>query len=372
MPRGRATWRCCIGRARTALRGTSDLRLCRAWRPPGGAAVGARERLPVGREDLPYAANGGHLEVLQWARANGCSVGRGYLHACRERRPPGGAAVGARERLLRGTRGLAPMPRKAATWRCCSGRARTALRGTSGLAAMPRKAATWRCCSGRERTAAPWDEMDLPRCRERRPPGGATVGASERLLRGTSGLAPEPRKAATWRCCSGRARTALRGTSGLAAMPRKAATWRCCSGRERTALRGTSGLAAMPRKAATWRCYSGRERTVVRGTSGLAPSRGRRPPGGAAVGARERRSVGREDLPRCRGRRPPGGAAVGASERRSVGRVDLPRCRGRRPPGGATVGASERRSVERGDLPQAAEGGHLEVLQWARANGAPE
>ena len=28
-------------------------------------------------------------------------------------------------------------------------------------------------------------------------------------------------------------------------------------------------------------------------------------------------------------------------------------------------------SVGRGDLRRAAEGGHLEVLQWARANGAP-
>jgi hypothetical protein len=30
--------------------------------------VDARERLPVGREDV----QGGHLEVLQWLRANGC------------------------------------------------------------------------------------------------------------------------------------------------------------------------------------------------------------------------------------------------------------------------------------------------------------
>ena len=35
------------------------------------------------------------------------------------------------------------------------------------------------------------------------------------------------------------------------------------------------------------------------------------------------------------------------------------------------MGARERRSVGRVDLRRAAEGGHLEVLQWARANGAP-
>ena len=41
-------------------------------RAPGNAAVGASERVPVGREDVLGAAKGGHLEVLQWARQNGC------------------------------------------------------------------------------------------------------------------------------------------------------------------------------------------------------------------------------------------------------------------------------------------------------------
>ena len=34
--------------------------------------MGARERLPVGRVDVLAPAEGGHLAVLQWARANGC------------------------------------------------------------------------------------------------------------------------------------------------------------------------------------------------------------------------------------------------------------------------------------------------------------
>ena len=34
--------------------------------------MGARERLPVGRGDVLVGGEGGHLEVLQWARANGC------------------------------------------------------------------------------------------------------------------------------------------------------------------------------------------------------------------------------------------------------------------------------------------------------------
>ena len=41
-------------------------------RSPRGAAVGARERLPVDSGTCAYAAMGGHLEVLQWAHANGC------------------------------------------------------------------------------------------------------------------------------------------------------------------------------------------------------------------------------------------------------------------------------------------------------------
>ena len=34
--------------------------------------MGARERLPVGLADVLEAAKHGHLEVLQWARTNGC------------------------------------------------------------------------------------------------------------------------------------------------------------------------------------------------------------------------------------------------------------------------------------------------------------
>ena len=43
----------------------------RRRRPPRGTAVGARERLPAGREHVQGGA-GGPLEVLQWARENGC------------------------------------------------------------------------------------------------------------------------------------------------------------------------------------------------------------------------------------------------------------------------------------------------------------
>ena len=156
VPRMAATWRCCSGRARTTARGTRDLRRRRGRRPPGGAAVGARERLPVERGLAPRRG-GGHLEVLQWARANGCSVGREDLRLCREWRPPGGAAVGARERRSVGRVDL----RRAAEWRPPGGAAVGAReRLPVGRVDLRRAAAaaTWRCCSGRARTAAPWDE----------------------------------------------------------------------------------------------------------------------------------------------------------------------------------------------------------------------
>ena len=226
----------------------------------------AKERgCPWDEDTCADAAEGGHLKMLQWLRANGCSVGRVDLHLCRGRRPPGGAAVGARERRSVG-RGYLRHAAVAATWRCCSGRARTDVRGTS----------------------------DLRQCRERRPPGGAAVGARERAARGTM------------RTCS-----------------------RAAGGGHLEVLQ-----------------WARSERLSV-GRGDLLRSRARRPPGGVAVGARERRSVGRVHLRQCRGRRPPGGAAVGARERRSVGRVHLRRCRGWRPPGGAPVGARERRSVGR-------------------------
>ena len=34
--------------------------------------MGARERLPVEQVDVRGAAEGGHLEMLKWARENGC------------------------------------------------------------------------------------------------------------------------------------------------------------------------------------------------------------------------------------------------------------------------------------------------------------
>ena len=63
-----------------------DVRVCGDGRAPGGAAVGARERLHA--NDCPWnsnyrsggtcaeAARGGHFELLQWAHENGCPWGK--------------------------------------------------------------------------------------------------------------------------------------------------------------------------------------------------------------------------------------------------------------------------------------------------------
>ena len=116
---------------------------------------------PWNENTCAKAAEGGHLEVLQWARANGCSVGREDLPRSRGIRSPRGAAVGARERL---PVGRVDLPYAAG-------------RRPPGGAAV----------GARERLSV--DENTCRLGRARRPPGGAAVGARERLLRGTRGLA---------------------------------------------------------------------------------------------------------------------------------------------------------------------------------------
>ena len=81
--------------------------------------MGAGERLPVGFEDMRMAAEGGHLEVLQWAQDRG---GEWNEETCARLR--------------------------ADTWRCCSGRGSTTARGTG----VRFRAGTLQCCSERGST----------------------------------------------------------------------------------------------------------------------------------------------------------------------------------------------------------------------------
>ena len=251
---------------------------------------------------------------------------------------------GRRSEDARGTSGLAPGPRAAATGGCCSGRERTDVRGTSGLATMPRTGGHLEVLQWARANGAPWDEMTCANAALGGHLGGAAVGARERLLPGTRELAPMPRKAATWRCCSGRARTAAPWDEGTCADAAGGGhlevlqwarangapwdEWTCayaargghlevlqwarangCPWDERTC--------AEPRVAATWRCCSGRARTALRGT---------------------------RDLRQCRG----GGHLEVLKWARANG-----------------APWDERTCAD------AARGGHLEVLQWARANDAP-
>ena len=68
----------------------------------------------------------------------------------------------------------------------------------------------------------------------------------------------------TWRCCSGRGRTAASGMPAPVVLQHEEVTWRCCSGRGRTAARGMLTLAILQQQQVTWRCCSGLARTAVR------------------------------------------------------------------------------------------------------------
>ena len=46
--------------------------------------MGASERVPVGRVDVRVRPSKGHLEVLQWARENGCRWDGGTCSAAAE------------------------------------------------------------------------------------------------------------------------------------------------------------------------------------------------------------------------------------------------------------------------------------------------
>jgi hypothetical protein len=74
-----------------------DSNTCSSWRASRGAAVGARERLPVGREHLHIggerrAPRGAAMGAREWV-----PVGRRYVRGGGGGRAPQGAAVGARK-----------------------------------------------------------------------------------------------------------------------------------------------------------------------------------------------------------------------------------------------------------------------------------
>ena len=90
-------WKCCSGRVRMGARGTRGRARPRRGKGTGGAEVGASEQVP-GTRTCSGAAEGGHLEVLQWARENGCpwdsdtcdkAAGKGHLEVLKWARQNG-------------------------------------------------------------------------------------------------------------------------------------------------------------------------------------------------------------------------------------------------------------------------------------------
>ena len=184
----------------------------------------------------------------------------------------------------------------------------------------------------KDQRGCPWD----PRTFECIAMGGnveVARWAKERGCPWNEMLAPEPREAATWRCCSGCGRSDAPLDEWTCAYAASGGHLEVLQWARANGAPWDERLAPKPREGGhlevlQWARANGR--SVDRRTCRLC--RERRPPGGAAVGARERRSVGRGDLRRSRTWRPLGGTSVGARERRSVGRADLRRSRARRPP----------------------------------------
>ena len=225
-------------------------------RSPRGAPVAARQRLPVGRGHVPCAARegrlevlsgrargcpwheftcaraaeNGHLEVLQWLRANGCPWND---ETCLggARRPPRGAAVGARPGL---PVGRGHVRHRGGAWptRGAAGCAPTATGGTRTMLQGARHG---------HLEALQWA------------PHPAARGTGRRA-RGPPRVAP--------RCCSGCAPTAARGT---AARPR--AAWgghlAVLGGPAPTAARGDWGERAFTRRGPPRRAMAARPRLPV-------------------------------------------------------------------------------------------------------------
>ena len=69
---GRAPGGAALGAGTGLPVGLADVFIRRSVRAPARAAVGAGAPLPVGLVDAGMAAEGGHLEVLQWAVEHNC------------------------------------------------------------------------------------------------------------------------------------------------------------------------------------------------------------------------------------------------------------------------------------------------------------
>jgi hypothetical protein len=153
-----------------------------------------------------------------------------------------------------------------------------------------------------------------------------------------------PRQVVTWRCCNGPGRTAVSGPQPPAPPPPRGAIWRCSSGPAPTAVLPPSGPAQRLRGADTSSCCAGQLRTGAKWTL-LHPW--------LRLNAGAWRCCSG-----CMSRAVSGTARCALGRRRGGHLLVLQWARANGCPweGSDTCAA-------------AAGGGHLEVLQWARANG---
>ena len=151
MQQGRPSGGAAVGTRQRMPLGWVDLCLCSTGRPPGGAAVGTRQRMPLGWVHLCLCSRGGHLEVLQWARANGCPW---------DERPVPCCSRGGHLEVLQWARA------NGCPWDddTCADAARG-----GHLEVLQ-----WARANG-----CPWDEKTCAMCSKGRPPGGAAVGTRQ-------------------------------------------------------------------------------------------------------------------------------------------------------------------------------------------------
>jgi hypothetical protein len=246
-----ATWRCFSGRARTAARG--DEYTCKYAAYGGHLDILKWARAngcPWGRTTCAFAAEGGHLEVLQWARENDCPW---------DERTCATAAYGGHLDVLKWAR------ENGYPWdeRTC---AYAAFGGNLEVLKWARENGCpwneWTCTEAAEggqlhilkwarENGCPWDEETCESAARgghlevlkwlrangcpwgERTCAGAAEGGHLEVLQWTreNGCPWDERTctrarrmAATWRCFSGRARTAARGTGRRARARRRAAT----------------------------------------------------------------------------------------------------------------------------------------------------
>ena len=230
--RRRPAWRS-LARRRVPV-GRWDVPVRGAGRPPGGPCDPGRGRAhPVGRETCAKAADTTvTFGCMQWALPR---TGPGKLHV-RPRRvrreATWGVAVGASERVPVG-RGTCPFAAQLSSTLEVLKWAPLGARGTSGRARSRRRGATLEMLQWGVRTGALGPDH-VPRARHGKATWRCLQWARQNGCRGTSDVLVRGARPPPWRCCSGRVRTGARGTRGRARPRRRRPTWRsasCCSGR---------------------------------------------------------------------------------------------------------------------------------------------